>query len=825
MNIILAKHAGFCFGVRRAVEITKQTAKKVGGESGVGFAPRVFTYGELIHNRTVVDELAACGITAIDSPSEAREGDYVVIRSHGVPKSVFDELTERGLNVIDATCPFVARIHETVSAAKARGERVFIVGEMTHPEVVGINGHCGDSAVFIRGEDELSKLAGGGGCLVVQTTFDYDTFSKMRETIERDYPEITVNNTICTTTRERQKEADELSHKCDVMLVLGDKNSSNTQKLKEICKKNCNMTQNAAKVSDISLDLLKNCDIMIGVVAGASTPDSIIREVINTMNEQVANTEATTETVPATAAQTIDENAVFDEDAINKTIVRIHGGQILTGTVIQIVDGEISVSIGYKSDGYIPRSEFSDDPEVDPASVFKVGDPIEVEVLKVNDGEGNVLLSRKNVERQKVWDEFSNDPNVEDKVFEGVCTEVIKGGVIVELNNGAAKAFVPASQVSTRFVQDLKQFVGQPMKLKILEVDEKRRRVVASCKAILQQEADEAEKKIWDNLEVGMKTKGIVRRMTDFGAFVDIGGVDGLVHITQCAWGRVKNPAEVFAAGQEIDVVIRELDRENKKISLGYRELLPKPWSTADERYPVGSFVEGKVVRIVTFGAFVSLEPTIDGLIHISQVGLKRVSKVEDEINVGDRVRCKVIEVDTAKRRISLSRRDALIDENPEEAAAIIAREREQRDRERQERQEKRAQDEQTRRENQAAREERRRERDEQRPRRRREDADYELPPVESATTSLAALLGGLVSAEEETAEPAKKPARKSKEAVETAVEAATEAVETATETAVEAATEAVETATETVETAAEPVVEAVEEAVEAVETAEGGEN
>lgn len=769
MNIILAKHAGFCFGVRRAVDITKETAKKVYGESEnaesesaeSGKKPRVFTYGELIHNKTVVDELAAEGISAINTPEEAEAGDYVVIRSHGVPASVHAELEARGINCVDATCPFVARIHETVSEADKRGERVFIVGEPTHPEVIGINGHCGNRAVFIRSIEELSKLEGGGGCLVVQTTFDYDTFSEMRGRIEREHPEITVNNTICTTTRERQTEADELSRKCDAMLVLGDKNSSNTQKLKEICKKNCPNTQNAANICDISLDLLKKHGIMIGVVAGASTPDSIIREVINTMNEQekTFNNEevTTTETVPANAAQTIDENAVFDEDAINKTIVRIHGGQILTGTVIQIVDGEVSVSIGYKSDGYIPRSEFSNDPDVDPASLFKVGDSIDVEVLKVNDGEGNVLLSRRNVERQKAWDEFLNDPNINEKVFEGVCTEVIKGGVLVELSNGAARAFVPASQVSTRFVQDLKQFVGQPMKLKVLEVDEKRRRVVGSCKSILQQEAEEAEKRVWGNIEVGMKTKGIVRRLTDFGAFVDIGGVDGLVHITQCAWGRVKNPAEVFTPGQEIDVVVRELDRENKKISLGYKELLPKPWTTADERYPVGSFVEGKVVRIVPFGAFVSLEPTIDGLVHISQVGLKRVSKVEDEINVGDRVRCKVIEVDTQKRRISLSRRDALIDENPEEAAEIIAREREQRERERQERAERRSAEEQTRRENQQNREERRRERNSEdrpeRPRRRREDADYELPPVESATTSLAALFGGLSLTDNKSAE------------------------------------------------------------------------
>lgn len=738
MKIILAKSAGFCFGVRRAVELTEQTAAKV-AESGS--AAKVFTFGELIHNRDVVNRLREAGIAPIESLDEAQCGDYVIIRSHGVPKKIYEELETRGINFIDATCPFVSNIHRIVSAAYERGEQVFIVGNPEHPETIGINGHCGNSAIFIRGEEELRKLEGRSGCLVVQTTFDSETFAAMQRVIEREYPHIRVFNSICSTTFERQREAEELSKKCDVMLVLGDKHSSNTQKLRKICEKNCRNTLNAAKECEISLDIFKNNDIMVGVVAGASTPDSIIREVINTMSEQDkanVNCEAATENAAANAAN-IEENAVFDEEAINKTIVRIHGGQVLTGTVIQIVDGEISVSIGYKSDGYIPRSEFSNDPDLDPASQYKVGDPIEVEVLKVNDGEGNVLLSRKNVESQKAWEEFTASAESEGKVLEGTCKEAIKGGVIVSLTNGAS-AFVPASQVSTKYVADLKEFVGKPMKIKVLEVDAKRRRIIGSAKEA-----------VWDSLTPGMKVMGTVRRIVDFGVFVDIGGVDGLLHVTQCAWGRIKSPAELFTVNQKIEVVIREVDKENKKISLGYKELQPKPWATADERYPVGSFVEGKVVRIVPFGAFVSLEPTIDGLIHISQVGIKRVAKVEDELAVGDRVRCKVVEVDTSKRRISLSRREALIEENPEEAERIMAEEREQRERERAERNaernEKRQQEEQTRREQAAAREERRRERDERRAeRRRREEPDYELPPVESATTSLASLLGKFVA-------------------------------------------------------------------------------
>lgn len=438
MKIILAKSAGFCFGVRRAVELTEQTAAKVAESGG---AAKVFTFGELIHNRDVVNRLREAGIAPIESLNEAKCGDYVIIRSHGVPKKIYEELETRGINFIDATCPFVSSIHRIVSAAYERGEQVFIVGNPEHPETIGINGHCGNSAIFIRGEEELRKLEGRSGCLVVQTTFDSETFAAMQRVIEREYPRIRVFNSICSTTFERQREAEELSKKCDVMLVLGDKHSSNTQKLKKICEKNCRNTLNAAKECEISLDIFKNNDIMVGVVAGASTPDSIIREVINTMSEQDkanVNCEAATENAAANAAN-IEENAVFDEEAINKTIVRIHGGQVLTGTVIQIVDGEISVSIGYKSDGYIPRSEFSNDPDLDPASQYKVGDPIEVEVLKVNDGEGNVLLSRKNVESQKAWEEFTASAESEGKVLEGTCKEAIKGGVIVSLANGAKR--------------------------------------------------------------------------------------------------------------------------------------------------------------------------------------------------------------------------------------------------------------------------------------------------------------------------------------------------------------------------------------------------
>ena len=808
MRLITAENMGFCFGVRRAVDMALDAASRRG---------RVYSYGELIHNRDVVAELAEKGVVPIDDPSRLNEGDTVVIRSHGVPPQLKADLLARGLEVVDCTCPFVMKIHDIVSNAYSEGRSIAVTGDPAHPECIGINGCCDNTAVFTgsftaadaqRCFDEKIAVCfspSDSVCLVSQTTFDREAFEAMAALFRSYFDEPMVFDTVCSTTRERQSEAAELSRKCDMMLVLGDLHSSNTQKLASICAENCKNIKRIANISEIPLDIIETDDIIVGVVAGASAPDSLIREVITRMSEQekatvdcctaentienVANaaTETaehvveTAEAVAETAAETVQETAAEAveaaaetvetvaaavtepvveegettfEEAFEKTLVRIRNGQILTGSVVQIVDGEVCVNIGYKSDGFIPRDEFSSDPDVDPATVVSVGDKIEVEVLKVNDGEGNVLLSRKNVESKKVWEEFSTDADSEGKIVEAIGKEVVKGGLIANVNG--IRAFIPASQVSTKYVEKLDEFIGQPMKVKILEVDKQRKRVVASRKAVLIAEAEEAKKQKWAELVVGEKVKGTVRRLTDFGAFVDIGGVDGLVHVTDAAWGRVKHVSEVLKVGQEIEVLILNVDQEKQRISLGYKQLQPKPWTMAAEKYPVGSIVDGKVVRIVTFGAFVALEPTIDGLIHISQVGARRVTKVEDELNVGDIVRCKVLEVSPEQRRISLSRKEVLLDEDPE-LAEQLRQEKEERDRLAAERAEKRAQEAQNRQQQAQQREERRRERPERTERperpdrpRRREDADYELPPVQSSTTSLANLLGELsVPAEE----------------------------------------------------------------------------
>lgn len=777
MKVLPAKHIGFCFGVERAMEMAREAARR---------GP-VYTYGELIHNGAVIEKLEGEGIHVADALTDVPLGARAVIRSHGLSPQERTALSERAAEVVDATCPFVARIHQIVAEQAEKGCAVFIYGAEDHPEVRGIAGYAKGVPVYIlRNAKEAESLpAFERACLVSQTTAQRDGFEAIAEALRPKIDNFRCFFTICPATCQRQDEAAALSKKCTHMLVVGGHHSSNTQKLADICKKYCKQVQSIANPEEVLLENIDTNDI-IGVVGGASTPNWIIMEVITRMSElektmaespEIEKVEAeqaaTVETsVPAEAAvaepeakaPAADTSAAEEtaepsfEEAFEKTLVRIRNGQIIKGTVLQIVNGEVGIDIGYKADGYIPRSEFSTNPDIDPAECVKVGDEIEVEVLKVNDGEGNVLLSRKNVESKKLWDDLMKDEDIQNKVFEGVGKEVVKGGLIATIEG--IRAFIPASQISTKYVENIGEYVGQPLSLKVIEVDKARKRIVASHKAVMLEEAEKRRKELWSQLVVGSKVHGVVRRLTDFGAFVDIGGIDGLVHVTDVAWGRVKHPSDVLSIGQEIDVLIRDVEVEKQRVSLGYKQLQPKPWTMADQKYPVGSIVEGKVVRIVPFGAFVALEPTIDGLIHISQVGVKRIEKVEDEINVGDLVRCKVLDVNPEAKRISLSRREVILEENPEIAEQLAA-ERAERERIAHERAEQRAASESRQeRSDRGERPERhdraaergssaaaeRGERRERRP--RREDADYDLPPVQQSTTSLADLFSAFTAQE-----------------------------------------------------------------------------
>lgn len=642
MKIEVAAHAGFCFGVRRSVSAVDEL---------LASGKRITTLGPVIHNPAVIEGMKARGVVVAEKKEEVG-GDTVVIRAHGAPKSVHDYFLKKGMEVVDTTCPFVERIHRRVREASAQGIPVLIVGEKEHAEVVGIRGWVEGSDCFIvysAGEiDALPPMQ--RACVVAQTTTPQALYDGLCAHLRERIPECEVFGSICKATVLHQSEAKELAARVDVMLVVGGRNSSNTRKLFALCSEICKRTYFIEKAEQVAGIPVTGNEI-IGITAGASTPDEIIKEVVTRMSE--LDKTITPQTDAPVEAQDSAQDSEFAAE-FEKTLVSIRPGQTVTGTIVQVTDNEVCVNIGYKSDGLIPVAELIN--QENHREAYKVGDEIEVEVVKVNDGEGNVLLSQKNIVSRKNWDalvaKYENNEYVE-----GVGKDVVKGGLIVDVDG--VRTFVPASQLSERYVEKIDQFVGKPMKLKIIEVDKQKRRLVASRKAVLAEESAAAKAAAWEKLEVGTIVHGIVRRLTDFGAFVDIGGVDGLIHITDLSWGRVKHPSDVVKPGDEVDVLVLALDRERERISLGLKQTKPKPWETAQVNYPVGSICEGKVVRIVTFGAFVELEPGLDGLVHISQIAPTRINKVEDVLHVGDMVRVRILDVNPEAKRISLSIRDA----------------------------------------------------------------------------------------------------------------------------------------------------------------------
>ena len=629
-QVVLARHAGFCFGVRRAVDTAERSAP-------------AFTLGPIIHNPQVVQALQDRGVVSREDVALIPPGARVVIRSHGVGSEVYRALKARGCEVVDATCPFVERIHGMARSASEEGLPLIVIGEREHPEVQGILGWTRGPAWAVSCDEDIQALPPMERAVVVsQTTMVEERFQSLCARLAEKIPRLDVRATICTATRDRQREVTEIARRVGGMLVIGGRDSSNSRKLYALAAQVCPRTwfiETAAELDGIGF---APSDV-IGITAGASTPDCIIKEVVARMNDIEKKV----------APEENQELEVMSEEAIDKTIVQIRPGQIITGKVEMITDDEVCVNIGYKSDGIVKKSELS-------STDVKEGDEIEVEVVKVNDGDGNVVLSQKNIINRKAWEEICAKEEA-GEIIEGVGKEAVKGGLLADVSG--IRTFIPASQLSLRYVEKIDEFVGQPLRLKIIEIDKTKKRIVASRKAVLREEEAEKKKKIWQSLEVGSVVKGIVRRLADFGAFVDIGGVDGLVHVTDLSWGRVRHPSDVVSVGQEIDVKILNVDPERERISLSYKQTQPRPWTVAGEKYPVGSVVEGKVVRITTFGAFVELEPGLDGLVHISQCALTRIAKVEDAVNVGDIVRVKVLDVNTEAKRISLSIREVLEDE------------------------------------------------------------------------------------------------------------------------------------------------------------------
>lgn len=659
MRVILAKTAGFCFGVDRAVNMAYELAN-----SGA----RAATLGQLIHNSLVTDDLAAKGVRIISSPAEAQRGETVIIRAHGVAAEVYEELKGTGAEICDATCPFVKKIHRIVAENSGEDTEVFIAGDPNHPEVIGIKGHCKGEVNIFNSEAELDEIIKNDGknydkriIAVSQTTFSQKVWKNCKEKIKKYYTNAKIFDTICFATRERQDEAALISKQSDMMIIIGDRHSSNTAKLKAVCSENCYtyLVERAAELNTINFS---HC-ATVGVTAGASTPSAIIKEVLFAMSEIVnETTNIQVEEVPSevAAAEDMDFSAALEESLNNMST-----DQRVKGVVMGITPTEIQVDIGRKHAGFVPMDEYSADPNADAAKELKVGDTLDLIIMKTNDAEGTVMLSKRRFDAQKAWTDIIAAEE-DGRVLEGTVAEVIKGGILVV--SGGVRIFIPASLATERKDEPLEDLLKKTVKFRIIEVNKQRRRAVGSIRAVLKDMRKEAAEAFWAQAEVGQKYHGVVKSMTNYGAFVDIGGVDGMVHISEMSWKRIKNPAEVFSIGQEVDVYIKALDAENKKISLGYRRDEDNPWEILRKNYPVGSVIEAEIVGLTTFGAFARIIPGIDGLIHISQIADRHISKPQDVLTVGDKVTCKITAIDFDKKRVSLSIR-ALIEPAAEEAS------------------------------------------------------------------------------------------------------------------------------------------------------------
>ncbi|MCH5210735.1 MAG: bifunctional 4-hydroxy-3-methylbut-2-enyl diphosphate reductase/30S ribosomal protein S1 [Oscillospiraceae bacterium] len=621
--IKVAKTAGFCYGVKRAVDsVYDETEKK----------KKLATLGHLIHNRQVIEDLEEKGVKSYTKVEEIPRDMTVVIRAHGVGENVYKEL--QGRDYIDLTCPFVSKIHKIVSEHHKKGYQIVIVGDRNHPEVIGINGWCGNEALIINALDYEfdDKLREKDLCVVAQTTINREFFVEIVQNIKKTCKSTLIFDTICSATKDRQKEADELSRNSDMMIVIGGMESSNTRKLFEISKRNCPVTYHIETFEDLPQKKTYN---KIGITAGASTPGSIIEEVVKAMSENVKN----------------EENfAELFEQYESKTL---NNGDIIDGTVVEVRANEVIVDLGgFKYNGQLAADQLTDDPSLKPSDVVKEGDTIKVYVVGVNDGEGKVVLSRKKLVAMESWNKIKAAYE-EEKILEGKIIKAVKGGVIA-LTDGS-QVFIPARQASGRFVQDLQSLVGTTVTYKIIEIDDRRKRVIGSVRVLIEAERKAREEKFWADAEVGKRYQGTVKSLTSFGAFVDIGGVDGLVHISELSWNKIKHPSEVVKEGDVLDVYIKDINAETKKISLGYKKTEDNPWVIAQSKINLGDVIKCKIVRMMPFGAFAEIMPNVDGLIHISQIADRRITKPEDVLTIGEEVEAKVTDLNWEDKKISLS--------------------------------------------------------------------------------------------------------------------------------------------------------------------------
>lgn len=679
-KIILAETAGFCFGVDRAVNLVY---------SLVNDGKKVCTLGPIIHNAQLVGDLEQRGVKIIDSIAECPDGYMVVVRTHGVEKSVIDDIENKNIDYVDATCPFVKKIHRIVKKFDS-SVPVLVAGDVNHPEVIGIRSYCNGKSFVFKNDEELQKILQNDYIdknekiiCVSQTTFSLEEWKKCEKIIKKVCTNCEIFDTICNATADRQNEAYEISKKSDAMIVIGGRHSSNTCKLRDVSSAHCRsfLIETADELKSIDLSPYN----VIGVTAGASTPSVIIKEVLKSMSEEikekeVETTSAVTEEVVETAETadkavkepavkaSADGEASFEE-LLNESFKENENSKVVTGTVVSITPTEVYVDVpGRKQTGVVAFNDLSAEPIDKCEDVVSVGDEIDLVIMKTDDQDGVLKLSKKLVDAQKGWDDIVAAKE-NDEILEGTVTQIIRGGVLVTTKG--TRVFVPASLSGVPRNQELDSIKGQTVRFKIIDINPARRRAVGSIKVVADAERKEKQDAVWATLEVGKKMTGTVKSLTSYGAFVDLGGIDGMIHISELSWSRIKHPSEVVKVGDTVEVTIKALDEETRKISLGFKNIEDSPWEIMKRDYPVGSVVDARIVSFATFGAFANILPTVDGLIHISQISWDRIQTPQDVLKIGDVVKAKIIDIDYDKKRVSLSIKELL--DKPEETIPELA--------------------------------------------------------------------------------------------------------------------------------------------------------
>lgn len=659
-KITLAEKAGFCFGVDRAIKLIEKLASD---------GRKVATLGPIIHNSQVIEDLAGRGVKVVNSPSEVEDGAVLVLRTHGVTRDVLNEVCENGCEYVDAVCPFVKKIHKIVLDNSSDDVATLIAGDENHPEVKGIKSCAKGESYVIGSDSEIDVLLKKHPFLtekplvfVSQTTFSVKEWQKSVKKIKFLCTNAKIFDTICSATEERQNEAAQLSKVNDAMVIVGGRHSSNTRKLLGVCESNCPsfLVETASELYGIPLNGYNS----IGLTAGASTPAGIIKEVLETMSEIVNDNKMIEEEKvldSASAAEDFDFAAALEE-----SLNSMNSDQKVVGTVLSVSPTEIQVDIGRKQTGYVPYDEYSNDPNADPKAELKIGDTLNLIIMKTNDQEGVTMLSKKRYDAIAAWDEIVQAEGT-DTVLEGVVTEIVRGGIIVVSKN--ARLFIPASLATASRNDKLEDLLKKTVKFKVIEVNKQRRRAVGSIRAVLRDERKAKEEKFWAEAQEGEVRKGVVKSLTKFGAFVDIGGVDGMIHVSELSWNRIKDPSEVVNIGDEVEVTIKSLNPEKKQIALGYKKLEDNPWEIFKRNFAVGSETEVEIANFTDFGAFAHIIPGIDGLIHISQIANKHVAKPADVLKIGEKVNVKITDIDEERKRVSLSIRALLDDEVTEEVA------------------------------------------------------------------------------------------------------------------------------------------------------------